>query len=106
MILAHIKGTILHKAHQAREVDLAVLALQELLQVVVAQRAVLDVDLADHAHLDLGHPGDRDRRKLACDEREGVLHFLASKALAGQQDTAQTLDPLIHQRSAAPFSFS
>ena len=64
-VLAHVEGAVLHKAHQAREVHLAVLAVQELLQVVVAQRAVLDVNLTDHAHLDLGHPGDRDGGKVA-----------------------------------------
>ena len=95
MILAHIEDAVLHKAHQAREVHLTVLALQELLQVVVAQGAVFDVDLADYAHLDLGHPGHRDGRKILCNEREGVLHFPGSKALAGQQNAAQTLDPQI-----------
>lgn len=42
MILAHIEDAVLHKAHQAREV-LTVLALQELLQVIVAQGAVFNV---------------------------------------------------------------
>ena len=52
-----LKGAVLHKAHQAGEVDFTSLRLQEFLQVVVAQGAVFDVDLPDHAHLDLGAPG-------------------------------------------------
>ena len=96
VVLAHVEGAVLHKAHQAGEVHLAVLAFQELLQVVVAQRAVLDVDLTDHAHLDLGHPGDRDVGKIGGNEREGVLHLLGGVALAGQQDPAQTGDPQVH----------
>ena len=39
MVLAHVEDAVLHKAHQAGEVDLAILAFQELFQVVVAQRA-------------------------------------------------------------------
>ena len=93
MILAHVEGTVLHKAHQAGEVHLAVLAFQELLQVVVAQGAVLNVDLTDHAHLDLGHTGDRNLCKVLRDEREGMLHLLGGVALARQQNTAQAGDP-------------
>ena len=96
MILAHVEGAVLHKAHQTGEVHLAVLTFQELLQVVVAQRAVFDVDLAHNAHLDLGHPGDRDGGKVFGNEREGVLHFPGSKAFSGQQGTAKTRDPAIH----------
>ena len=95
MVLTHVEGAVLHKAHQAREVDLAVLTFEELLQVVVAQRAVLDVDLTDNADFDLRHAGDGDGRKLLRDEREGVLHLLGGVALARQQDPAQTLDPEI-----------
>ena len=40
VVLAHVEGAVLHKAHKAREVHLAVLTFEELLQVVVAQRAV------------------------------------------------------------------
>ena len=96
MILAHVESAVLHKAHQTGKVHLAVLTFQKLLQVVVAQRAVLDVDLAHNTHLDLGHPGDRDGGKFLCDEREGVLHFPGSKALACQQCTSKTGDPAIH----------
>ena len=96
MILAHVESAVLHKAHQTGEVHLAVLTFQEFLQVIVAQRAVLDVNLAHNTHLDLGHPGDRDSGKFLCDEREGVLHFPGSKAFSGQQGTAQTGDPAVH----------
>ena len=33
-----VVGAGLHKAHQARQVHLAVLAVEELLQIVIAQR--------------------------------------------------------------------
>ena len=96
MVLAHVEDAVLHEAHQTREVDLAVLALEELLQVVVAQRAVLDVNFANHAHLDLGHPGNGDGSKVLCDEGEGVLHLPGGVALARQQHTAQTLHPQVY----------
>ena len=102
MILAHVEDAVLHKAHQAGEVDLAILTFEELLQVVVAQRAVLDVDLTDDADLDLRHAGDGDGRKVLRDEGEGVLHLLGSEALARQQDAAQTLDPEIYHLVGAP----
>ena len=102
MILAHVEDAVLHKAHQAGEVDLAVLTFEELLQVVVAQRAVLDVDLTDDADLDLRHAGDGDGGKVLRDEREGVLHLLGGEALARQQDAAQTLDPEVYHLVGAP----
>ena len=102
MVLAHVEDAVLHKAHQAGEVDLAILAFQELLQVVVAQRAVFDVDLTDDADLDLRHTGDGDGGKLFCDEREGVLHLFGGIALARQQDAAQPLDPEVHHPVGAP----
>ena len=36
--LGHVGNTVLHKTHQARQVHLAVLAVEELLQIVIAQR--------------------------------------------------------------------
>ena len=102
MVLAHVEDAVLHKAHQAREVDLAILAFQELLQVVVAQRAVFDVDLTDDADFDLRHTGDGDGGKLFCDEREGMLHLFGCIALARQQDAAQPLDPEVHHPVGAP----
>ena len=106
VVLAHVEGAVLHKAHQAREVHLAVLTFEELLQVVVAQRAVLDVNFANHAHLDLGHPGNGDGSKVLCDEGEGVLHLPGGVALACQQHAAQAFHPQVYHLIGSPFSFS
>ena len=103
MVLAHVEDAVLHEAHQTREVDLAVLTLEELLQVVVAQRAVLDVDLAHDADFDLRHTGDGNGLEVLCDEGEGVLHLAGGEALARQQHTTQTLDPEVYHLIGSAF---
>ena len=68
-ILAHVDSgkTTLSEAMLLSLIHISVLTFQEFLQVIVAQRAVLDVNLAHNTHLDLGHPGDRDSGKFLCD---------------------------------------
>ena len=96
VVLAHVEDAVLAEAHQTGEVDLAVLALQKLLQIVVAQGAVFDVDFAHDAHLDLGHPGHRNGGEGLGDQGEGVLHLPGGVALVGQDHPAQTLHPAVH----------
>ena len=96
-VLALVEDAVLQKAQQSREVDLAALAFQETLEVVVPQGAVFDIDLAHNAYLDLGDPCHRQGGKLFCHEGERMLHLPGGKALACQQHTAQPLHPQVHQ---------
>ena len=91
--LAGVVGAVLHEAHQTRQVHLAVLGGQEVLQVVVAQGRVFHINFADHAHLDLGHPTDGDGGELRRDLRHGGLHLPLGEALARMDPAADGVQP-------------
>ena len=46
------KRQVFYKAHQAGQVDLAVLTFKEFFQIVIAQRRIFDINFAHHADLD------------------------------------------------------
>ena len=93
----HIGDAVFHKAHQAGQVHLAVLAFQELFQVVVAQRRIFDVDFSHHADLDLGNPGDGHRGVGGADHRELALHVVGVVVDAGVHPPLNDADPLFGQ---------
>ena len=90
-----VVDAVLHEAHEARDVHLAVLAAEEILEVVVAQGRILDVYLADDADLDLRHALHGDFGEVRGDERHVRLDLLALPAAVLQEPAAYGVEPLI-----------
>ena len=97
-----VVGAVLHKAHQARQVHLAVLGGQELLQVIVAQGGVFHVDLPYHAHLHLGYPVNGNGGELCGDLGHGGLDLPAGPALVLHDPAADGVQPLLLQSGRVP----
>ena len=93
--LRGVVSAVLQKAHQARQIHLAVLGGQKFLQVVVAQGGVFHIDLADDAHLDLGHPVYRDGSKLLGNLRHGGLDLAVGPALVLANPAADGVQPFL-----------
>lgn len=100
--VVHLKE---HKAHQARDVDLAVLGAEELLQVVVGQGRILGVDLAHDADLDLADREELHGLKVRDDPAELGLDRLGLEALALEELAADLLDPAVDVRVGLPGIF-
>ena len=94
---------VLHKAHQAGQVDLAVLAFQKFFQIIVAQRRVFDINLADDADLDLRHAGDGNGRVVGGNVVEPALHVMGGVVLVVADPALYRRDPLLgHGVGVAP----
>ena len=94
---------VLHKAHQAGQVDLAVLAFQKFFQIIVAQRRVFDINLADDADLDLRHAGDGNGRVVRGNVVEPALHVMGGVVLVVADPALYRRDPLLgHGVGVAP----
>ena len=75
---------------------------EELLQIVVAQGGVLDVDLADHAHPDLGLPLDGNVPEGLDDPLEVLAHLGVGEALALVHAVQQALHAGLDGRVGLP----
>ena len=89
---------VVEKAHDRGDEDLAALLLEEGLQVIVAERGVLHVDLPDDPHLDLWRLLDLDGCKLPADRFEVAFHRPADVATVFGKPLAEVCGPLLHQR--------
>ncbi len=81
------------KVGQAGDHRLHPLAEQELLQIVVAQGGELHIDLAHHAHADLGLALDGDGGEVAADLVKEAAHLAPAHALARLEAVHQLLGP-------------
>ena len=87
-----------HKVRQAGHHRLCALRQQEILQVVVAQRGELHIDLAHHADADFLLVVDGNSFEVLDDLRENLLHGAAVQALAPLEALHQVTDPVVNQQ--------
>lgn len=97
-----VGGTVEDKFQQGGNHRLAALGNEEVLQMIVRQRRILDVNFADNTHLDLGLFAAGDRREVL--EDLGVGLFRREELVALEQ-LGQLLLPCVqHLLGLASFS--
>ena len=89
-----------HEAKQTRHHRFAVLAEQELFQIVVADGRILDVNFADNTNAHFLFAGHGHVRKILRNLRQDRLHLLCGVSLFLCEHIGQLFRPIVHKLPA------